>query len=138
MGRSRTAVPANVTRLGARIERWRKQRVQGRPMPAKLWEAAARLARAHGVYAVARALRVDYGALKARVAEDAGAGARRLGRSEGGFVEIDPVQLVRGLAPGEAVIEVWEQDGTRLLIRVPGEQAVDLVALVQAFRRPRS
>jgi hypothetical protein len=138
MGRGRTALPTNVTRLGARIARWRKHRVAGQPMPAELWEAAVRLARAHGIYPVARALRIDYGALKARVVECIGGGAIRPERTESRFVEIDPVQLVRGLAPGEAVIEVWEQDGTRLLIRVPGEQAVDLVALVQAFRRPRS
>jgi hypothetical protein len=42
-------------------------------MPAALWAAAVALARQHGLYLMARALRVDYGALKKRM-DAAGAG----------------------------------------------------------------
>ena len=44
-----------------RITRWRGTRThRGAPMPAVLWAAAIALARQHGLYTTARALRVDY------------------------------------------------------------------------------
>jgi hypothetical protein len=45
-------------------------------MPPALWDAAVSLARTHGVYAIARVLRVSYGTLKQRVEQrPAGDGA---------------------------------------------------------------
>ena len=48
-----------------RIERWRETRSHRHaPMPSVLWDAAVAAARQHGLSPTARAVRVDYGALK--------------------------------------------------------------------------
>lgn len=51
------------------LARWRQTRPHPRaPIPAAVWAAAVVLARQHGVYPMARALPIDFGALKAHVA----------------------------------------------------------------------
>jgi hypothetical protein len=103
-------------------------------MPAGLWAAAVGLAEAHGVGLVARALRLDYGSLKRRVSGQ----PRTRGASAGGsagFVEIDPSGLSGVLEPGGAVVEVWNGDGTRLVIRLGCRERLDVSALLDAFRR---
>ncbi len=77
-------------------------------MPAELWAAAVGLARRSGVYPVARALSVDYGALRRRVAEAArvrteGAGAHR-------FVEFSGAQLLGVASATGSVVELCRRD----------------------------
>jgi hypothetical protein len=70
-----------------RIEQWRKTRLfANTPMPATLWRAAVAAAQQHGLYPTARALRVDYGALKTHV-QAAGA---RSSDAPPTFVELPP------------------------------------------------
>ncbi len=123
---STTSIGLETTRR--RIARWRETRAyRGAAMPAALWAAAIALARRHGLYPTARALHLDYGALKKRV--DA-AGARR---------EIAPafVELPSAPAPGlgACVIELDACHGRRLRIEVSGVTMADLVTLTQAAWR---
>ena len=67
MGRDGTALPASVSRVRVRVERWRDQGVNRWRMPEELWGDAVSLARSHGIAPIARALRLDYGSLKKRV-----------------------------------------------------------------------
>jgi hypothetical protein len=69
MARRARPVSARVKQLRARIERWRTTRERRTSMPSDLWAEAARLAQGHGVYPVARALRISYEGLKRRIAE---------------------------------------------------------------------
>ena len=69
-----TALPAGVERLGERIEQWRQTRARRTAMAPELWSAAVVLAGSHGVYRVARALRINFECLKRRVAEAKTAG----------------------------------------------------------------
>ena len=108
-----------------RIARWRETRThRGAPMPATLWTAAIALARQHGLYPTARALRLDYGSLKKRLDK---AGARR-GVSPA-FVELAPARPT-GLGP--CVIDLEAARGRRLRIEVTGVTMADLVTLTQA------
>ena len=51
-----------------RLDRWRQIRPHPRaPVPPRLWVAAVALVAEHGLYATARALHLDYGALKQHV-----------------------------------------------------------------------
>ena len=63
--------PPRVPRLEGvrrRLDRWRRTRRSPRsPIPAPIWESAVALAGHHGLYRTARALRLDYGALKAHL-----------------------------------------------------------------------
>jgi hypothetical protein len=110
-----------------RLERWRRTRAYARaPIPAALWGAAVRLARQHGLYRTARALRVDYGALKTHVERadgvDDAAGPPT-------FVELAPVPARQ---VNECVIELDAPRCTTRL-RVSGVAVADLVALTRAL-----
>ncbi len=114
-----------------RIRRWRETRThRGAPMPAALWTAAITLARQHGLYTTARALRVDYGSLKKRL-DAAGAG----GVPSPAFVEL-PAARPTGLGP--CVIDLEAPRGGRMRIEVTGVTMADLVTLTQvAWGRDR-
>ena len=72
-------LPARLERLRRRFERWRRTRkVRGR-IPDLLWTAAVKLAADYGTHRTARALRVDYYALKWK---------RRSGSAAGGGREV--------------------------------------------------
>ena len=61
----RTLVAAKeMARTRGHLDRWRRTRPVGVAMPEKLWVAAAKLARRHGVYQTARALGLEYNKLK--------------------------------------------------------------------------
>jgi len=57
-------VGKEMARTRGRLDRWRRTRAVGVAMPEKLWAAAAKLARRHGVYQTARALGLEYNKLK--------------------------------------------------------------------------
>jgi hypothetical protein len=98
-------------------------------MPAELWGGAVAVARAHGTYRVARALRVDYASLARRVAE---AGGGRTSETHSGLVELRGADLVFGMT----VVEVSDVDGARMTFRLGTGSALDAAAaLVGAFRR---
>lgn len=113
------------------IARWRRTREKRTRMPAELWATAVELARTHGTYRVARGLRVDYESLARKVAE--AAGGERKGEMEAGrFVELRGVDLLGGTT----VIEVSDEDGGRMTIRLGASGALaSVAALVSAFRR---
>jgi len=109
----------------ARIAQWRETRThRGAPMPATLWAAAVDLARQHGLAPTARALRLDYGTLKRRLA------AAGLGRALATATFVDLSRAVRpGL--GRCVIAVEGTRGRRLRVEVADLPGADLVALLQ-------
>ncbi len=106
------------------LERWRQTRPHQRAaFPKALWAAAVMLAREHGVYETARALRINYGALKAHV-ERADPATRRP----------TLVELAPGLARqvSECVIEFEAPRGTTR-VRVSGIAVADVVVLARAL-----
>lgn len=122
------AMLEGIAAVRSRIERWRSTRPGRGPMPEDLWEEAVALAREHGLYRIARALPVDYGALKKRL--------ERGGNAEpAGFVEVDASRLLGAPEPvsAGAVVELSAGDGARLTVRLAAGEAVDLVGLARAF-----
>ena len=105
-----------------RVARWRQMRPHAHaPMPETLWAAAVALTRQHGLYQTARALGVDYGALKRHVE-----GAATTAHAKPMFVELPPHPP--GGRAGECVMEI---DGPRatVRVRVPGLALPDLATL---------
>jgi hypothetical protein len=105
-------------------------------MPVQLWAEAVSLARAEGTYKVARALRVDCGALSRRVAE------AQAGRAEGAanapaFVEVGGAPFL-GVSPPSAIVELSAADGARLVIQLGPSCPLDVAELVQRFRERRA
>ena len=109
------AVPADVERVRQRIARWRQERTPGKPMPQKLWTAAAKVARRHGVAPTMRMLGLDYAKLKSLVQRAAPMASTQ-------FVELAPP------APaGQCRIEIEGPAGARIKIELPAASSADLV-----------
>ena len=130
--RKRRGLPAGVEVVRQRIEHWRRTREKRTRMPEALWEAAASVAQEHGLWAVSRALRVNYESLKSRV------GRTRRGASRGGggssrFVEVNAGQLIGLSERAGTVVELSAADGARLTVRLEGREPLDVLALADAF-----
>ena len=99
-------------------------------IPEPLWESAVKLARVHGINAVAKGLRLDYYDLKRRL-EAAGPGADTERNSlSPEFVE------VRLPAAGElagCTVKVEDRTGTRLTVELPGTCAEQIVEIARAL-----
>jgi hypothetical protein len=120
----------SIAPLRAHITHWRATRThRGAPMPAALWVAAVDLARRHGLTATARALGLDYGTLK-----------RRLAALDPDPPAWAPTFLDLGVvAPGglgACVIAVDGPRGRRLRLEVSDLRVPDLLALVHAAWEP--
>jgi len=117
-----------------RVKEWRETRPKLEAMPQELWDAAVSLAGEHGVYRVARALRVDYGKLK-QLLESREAAVSRADADEGGFAVMTlPVPGVAEPMGTGAEVELFDADGSRLSIRLPSHGGLDVAGVVAAFR----
>ena len=96
--------------------------------------AAVALAHEYGVYKVSRALRLQYDALKIRLAQLENQGGEA-GGGVAGFVEVDGGQLIGEGETSGAVLELLATDGARLVIRLPRREGVDVVGLADSFWR---
>jgi hypothetical protein len=127
-------LPPAVTELRQRIEDWRSTRAKRGPMPKDLWSEAVHLTRRLGVYAISKALRLNYEALKGW-AEDAP--KKKEGRQavyrKAAFVQLGPLPGIPSPSPS---VEV-ETAGGKLTIRLPGMSAGEAIAIMDAFLRSR-
>jgi hypothetical protein len=135
-------IPTGIQKVVRRLERWRSAHTGRLPIPERLWAAAVGLAREHGVFHTAKALRLEYGKLK-RLLESSSPEAlpRRAkaprGRRRG----------VRSLSPPAAFLELMtsptaglsecliELEGRRGKMRIQwkGTSAPDLSGLSRAL-----
>jgi hypothetical protein len=122
----RHAIVANdrntLEQVQAAFERWRATRGKRRQIPPELWTEAVRLVGQYPICRVARALRVDYRALKGRVGRP---GSSDPVRSSFPFIEVG------GSQRAEWSLEVEDGRGRRLALRCQG---VEATAVVEALR----
>ena len=116
-------------RLLLQLSAWRKHRRHRQPIPEPLWQAAAVLARTHGVSPVSSALRLNYYDLQRRV--DSSAGAAKPSATPT-FVEV-PVATWKPPVGDLATVELAHPSGSRLTLRL--QNSPDLLAVVQTFLR---
>lgn len=117
-----------IAQLQRQLEEHRRTRPRRAKLPESIWDAAAELAREHGVYAVAQRLRLDYMGLKKRLGEVAN---RRRGKSKPVFVElITPPPAARE----ECLIEFESARGGKMRIHWPVRVAPDWTGLLRAWR----
>ncbi len=98
----------------------------GARIPQRLWTLAVKLADAHGLNRTASALRLDYYALKRRVAST----SAQAGSATPAFVELSPPAVA---APLECVIEFEDHSGATMRIHLRSCEVPDLVALGRSF-----
>ena len=126
-----TALPADVNSVRELFLEWRRTKKRGAPIPDALWSDAVNAARKHGLKVVSRALSIEYGVLRGRMGtEDADRPAD--------FVELKAMPLPGVTEVEGSVVEVVDSDGARMMIRLSGHGPLDLVGLVNAFRRPHA
>ncbi len=130
---NRAAAAAQLKQVQERIEQWRGQRRKGTPIPPEVWQQATELAAELGVYRVSRALKLSYDGLRHRVNRQPLHGGRAQSLP-GGFIELGGAQL---LGTPAVVVEVTDQRGGRLSVRIGAQQSVDVVALVDRFLEAR-
>ena len=118
--------------LAERFKTWRASRRQGERIPEELWQAAAELARCHGLSATAAMFKLSYYDLKRRL--PAGEPARRSGSRAPVFVEVP----VAPMGPGgeeRGTVELVQAGGARLILRFATASPSDLLPVVQLFLR---
>ena len=129
--------------LRERIRAWRSTRRRPNPMPGEIWDHAVVLARQFGVCKVARAVGLDYTALRKRVAT-----AKELpGLVLPTFIELPGrlfaeeapvVPLQETVAAGKpdgtgAVIDIATPDGIRIHIQLEAGRGMEAAGIVTAF-----
>lgn len=128
MNRKSTPLPEPIAQLQRQLDQFRSTHSTRRKLPEPLWQAAAELARQHGVYAVAHPLRLDYVGLKKRL----GGPARRRRRSaKAAFVELvapHPATLE------QCVIEFESSQGGKMRIQWKASTPPDWASLLRAWR----
>jgi len=130
--------PARLENLRQRFERWRRTRMVRSRIPEPLWAAAVKLAAKYGIHRTAKALRVDYYALKKRVEQKAAiagtqqepAGIASKAAAEATFLEL-PAAAWAGC--GECTLDLEDAGGAKLRVHLKGFEAPDLAALSRSF-----
>ena len=119
------------TRLGTvrrRFERWRATRTGCSRIPADLWASAVKAAGRYGLCPTARALGLDYNALKKRVAATSSDRTDAPGIAT--FVEL-AVPAAGGMT--ECIVELENTGGAKMRIHLKGVASPDLAALSRSF-----
>lgn len=114
-----------------RFEHWRSHRQKLSRIPEPLWHDAVTLAEEFGVHRTARALRLNYDALKARV------GSRSAEEPAPGAKPPAFVELVSGTlaGAGKCRVEFDDGHGARMCVHLEHAEVTVLAALASAFVR---
>jgi hypothetical protein len=124
-----TDVPDDLEQLRRRFEEFRNTQPVRSRLPEALWIAAAELAKRYGVHPTARALRLDYTALKRRV-------ETRHPRRKHKVVA--PPNFMEFVSPGakavtNCTVEVESAQGSKLRLELKAVATTELASLIHAF-----
>ena len=119
-GTSRRELSPELARAKKRFAAWRQTRAPKSRIPQGLWELAVELAASEGLNRTARALKLDYYALKERVE----AASKKRKTNASAFLELPQVAL----PSRECVIELGDGEGL-VRIRLTGYEACEIVAV---------
>jgi hypothetical protein len=114
------------------LEAWRQRRRHREAIPENLWRLIGGLAQSHGVNPVARALRLNYAALRQRTL--AGRAPVPAGKPSAGFVEVAVPPWPVGMP---CSIELEDRRGAKLTVRLGCAEATTVLAVAQGLWRHR-
>ena len=124
-------IDAHPQRSTLKTSAWRSTRFNRGQTPDEIWDSAVALARIYGVCQVARAVDLDYKALRNRVTR----ALEKPGLVEAAFVEL-PVTLAGESAPTPppvTTIEISSPDGSRMRISLESGRGMEAAGIVAAF-----
>jgi len=123
---------ARIEPLRQRVESWRKNKESNEKMPEALWEEAIALAKVYGVSPVQRILRIDYRGLERRAFGIIKPLAKARAPEPARFLELPSLPLRRA----EHLVELEDDTGRKLSLKVASGHLAEVLPLVQAFWRP--
>ena len=125
------SLPESITELQAQLAEFRSTHPPRTRLPPSLWQSAADLARCHGLYVVARSLKLDYCKLKKQVSgPEPAPGVHKKAPPE--FVEL---MGATGESRDEYVIEFECARGGKLRIHCKTNTPPDWPTLLRAWGR---
>lgn len=124
-------LPESITQLQAQLQQFRATHALRTKLPSSLWQSAAELARCHGVYVVARSLKLDYSTLKKHLNGSPKSASRRRRKDAPKFVEL--IGATRQTVD-EYVIEFESARGRKLRIHCKTNIPPDWPVLLRAWR----
>ena len=121
--------------LEQRFKRWRESRKRGDRIPTQLWEAAADLAREHGVPRIANRLRLNAVFLNRRMEGAASqAPASKADKVDTEFVELFAAPASAAtIVVRECVIELENARGVKMRVELNGQGLAGLAHLCSGF-----
>jgi len=129
-------LPSRLVRLRRRFEDWRRTRKVRSRIPEPLWDSAVKLAGVYGLHRTAKAVRVNYYALKKRVEREADCRVPDVPEAAGAtFLELTATGPACSMPtdPCECTLELEAADGAKMRVRLSGIVTPDLVALSRSF-----
>ena len=124
-------LPESITQLQEQLHQFRATHAVRTKLPATLWQSAAELARCHGVYVVARSLKLDYSTLKRHLNGSARSASRLRKKGPPKFVEL--IGATRQTVD-EYLIEFESARGRKLRIHCKSKTPPDWPVLLRAWR----
>lgn len=126
------ALPSPLESVRYQFEKWRETRKSPRePIPGYLWTAAVRLLNEYSINQIARALHLNYNALKKRMPGQKSVSKKKTPSSPF-FVELD---WQGHFPPSECLIEMEDASGSIMRMSFKGQADLDLLELGKAFWR---
>jgi hypothetical protein len=130
--KSTVLIPEAITQLQRQLEQFRSTRPARTKLPESLWQAAVKLARQHGIYAVAHPLRLDYTRLKQRLD---GIPSQPRKPAKPAFIEL----MGSGAATlPECIIEFESASGGKMRIQWKAAVSPDWTSLLRAWRETQA
>ena len=124
------SLPESIAELQVQLAEFRSTHPPRTKLPASLWQSAASLARCHGLYVVARSLKLDYSTLKKHLSGSAeGRDTRKNAQPK--FIEL--IGATRH-SVDEYVIEFESARGRKLRIHCKTNTPPDWPVLLRAWR----
>ena len=110
---------------------WRESRKQGERIPQALWSAAVGETKQHGVYQVARTLRLDYTYLK-RLVGPSGR-AKSPAKIDTQFVELFAAPPAKASSVCECIVELENVRGAKMRVELNAGGLAGLASLCSSF-----
>jgi hypothetical protein len=131
MLRQTTQLPESITELQSQLAQFRSTHPPRTKLPQSLWQSAVDLARSHGLYVVARSLKLDYCTLKKHLSGSAECRGPRK-KAQPKFIEL--IGATRH-SVDEYLIEFESARGRKLRIHCKTNTPPDWPVLLRAWRR---
>jgi hypothetical protein len=122
----------SIAELQVQLQQFRSTHPPRTRLPSSVWQSAAELARRHGIYVVARSLRLDYCTLKKQVNGSGAVPARGRNKPQTRFLEL--IGATRA-STDEYVMEFESVRGPKLRIQCKTNTPPDWPVLLRAWRR---